>query len=355
MKKIIYIIVITLLLSSCKGKSNPLIENNITTYNSDINYYNEKTDYIDSDINYNIEKNDETVSVDSELNYNSEKSDNNDHIISDNPYNDEKYDSILIELMNAFKEKDKTKLCFLGCAQSEEVFDFIDNIVISDYSIISSEIIEGSNLSDFEKKYIINVTVDYSSDERFFVGKNTWEITALNTLSDYSFFGTLYINNMYDKKNIRKLMRENNISEEVRFCYRLMVELEPYIRYTDGSNLQIPDDNKEEFYSSLSRFLGSFASEQSTDKYNIVSYKMFGIEPNFSDENIEPLWLGAYEKDAVIVSEKDNEIIIDFYADSLLLTKAYTIKFNLDTTDGIRLISYEIIYESELISSFYTT
>ena len=48
MKKMIYILVITLLLSSCKGNSDTLVENNITTYGSDINYYTEKTDYIDS-------------------------------------------------------------------------------------------------------------------------------------------------------------------------------------------------------------------------------------------------------------------------------------------------------------------
>ena len=279
----------------------------------------------------------------------------NTESLSYSEYIDEEYDNRINTLMQAFIDRNKEDLCFLSSAQSEAAFDFIDNIVISDYTIISSEIIEGSNPSDFEKKYLISVNVGESSDERFPAGENTWEITALNAMSDYSFFGPLYFNSVHDKVNVRELQSENNISDEAYFCCRLMVELEPYIRYSDSNNLQIPDENTEEFYSSLSRFISSFVSEKSIDTYNMTAYKMFGIESDFNDENIEPLWLGAYEKDAVIVSENDNEIVIDFYADSLLLTKAYTIRFYLDTTDGIRLLSFEKIYESGLDVSFYTT
>jgi hypothetical protein len=67
------------------------------------------------------------------------------------------------------------------------------------------------------------------------------------------------------------------------------------------------------------------------------------------------LWLGAYEKEAVAY-EDENEVIIDFYADALLLAKACTVKFTLDDTDGyIRLDGTEVTYDSGLKIASYTT
>ena len=76
----------------------------------------------------------------------------------------------------------------------------------------------------------------------------------------------------------------------------------------------------------------------------------------FDDDNIQPLWYGAYEKEAAAAYEDENEVIIDFYADSLLLTKACTVKFTLDDTDGyIRLDGTEVTYDSGLKIASYTT
>lgn len=152
-----------------------------------------------------------------------------------------------------------------------------------------------------------------------------------------------------ERESIRLLERKGNISDKVRFCYECMVELEPYIRYSE------PIAKDDAFYSSLARFLGKF-TEYSADNFNDAAQKYFGIDAGFDDDNIQPLWLGAYEKEAAAAYEDENEVIIDFYADALLLTKACTVKFTLDDTDGyIRLDGTEVTYDSGLKIASYTT
>jgi len=249
--------------------------------------------------------------------------------------------------MDAFAQKDKETLRMLCSADSASAFDFIDGVDILGYSIISSEIIAGSNPSDFSKTYHISVNVTESDDGRFEKGENLWTVTALDPLGEYSLFGALSMNGE-ERESIRLLERKGNISDKVRFCYECMVELEPYIRYSE------PIAKDDAFYSSLARFLGKF-TEYSADNFNHAAQKYFGIDAGFDDDNIQPLWIGAYEKEAVAY-EDENEVIIDFYADALLLTKACTVKFTLDDTDGyIRLDGTEVTYDSGLKIASYTT
>ena len=260
---------------------------------------------------------------------------------------EQEYDERIAQLMDAFAQKDKEALRMLCSADSTAAFDFIDGVDISGYSIISSEIIAGSNPSDFSKNYHISVNVTESDDGRFEKGENLWTVTALDSLGEYSLFGALSMNGE-KRESIRLLERNGNVSDKVRFCYECMVELEPYIRYSE------PIAKDDAFYSSLARFLGKF-TECSADNFNDAAQKYFGIDAGFDDDNIQPLWLGAYEKEAVAY-EDENEVIIDFYADALLLTKACTVKFTLDDTDGyIRLDGTEVTYDSGLKIASYTT
>lgn len=260
---------------------------------------------------------------------------------------EQEYDGRITQLMDAFAQKDKETLRMLCSADSTSAFDFIDGVDISGYSIISSELNKGSNPSDFSKTYHISVNVTESDDGRFEKGENLWTVTALNPLGEYSLFGALSMNGE-ERESIRLLERNGNVSDKVRFCYECMVELEPYIRYSE------PIAKDDAFYSSLARFLGKF-TEYSADNFNHAAQKYFGIDAGFDDDNIQPLWLGAYEKEAVAY-EDENEVIIDFYADALLLTKACTVKFTLDDTDGyIRLDGTEVTYDSGLKIASYTT
>lgn len=261
---------------------------------------------------------------------------------------EQEYDGRITQLMDAFAGKDKETLRMLCSADSTSAFDFIDGVDISGYSIISSEINAGSNPSDFSKTYHISVNVTESSDDRFKAGENVWTVTALDPLGEYSFFGALSIGDE-SRESIRLLERSGGVSDKVWFCYQCMVELEPYIRYTE------PIAKDEDFYSSYARFLGKF-TESSADNFNDAAQKYFGIDAGFDDDNIQPLWYGAYEKEASAAYEDENEVIIDFYADSLLLTKACTVKFILDDTDGyIRLDGTEVTYDSGLKIASYTT
>lgn len=260
---------------------------------------------------------------------------------------EQEYDGRITQLMDAFAQKDKETLRMLCSADSTSAFDFIDGVDISGYSIISSELNKGSNPSDFSKTYHISVNVTESDDGRFEKGENLWTVTALNPLGEYSLFGALSMNGE-ERESIRLLERNGNVSDKVRFCYECMVELEPYIRHSE------PIAKDDAFYSSLARFLGKF-TECSADNFNDAAQKYFGIDAGFDDGNIQPLWLGAYEKEAVAY-EDENEVIIDFYADALLLTKACTVKFTLDDTDGyICLDGTEVTYDSGLKIASYTT
>ena len=260
---------------------------------------------------------------------------------------EQEYDGRITQLMDAFAQKDKETLRMLCSADSTSAFDFIDGVDISGYSIISSELNKGTNPSDFSKTYHISVNVTESDDGRFEKGENLWTVTALNPLGEYSLFGALSMNGE-ERESIRLLERNGNVSDKVRFCYECMVELEPYIRYSE------PIAKDDAFYSSLARFLGKF-TEYSADNFNHAAQKYFGIDAGFDDDNIQPLWIGAYEKEAVAY-EDENEVIIDFYADALLLTKACTVKFTVDDTDGyIRLTGTEVTYDSGLKIASYTT
>ena len=140
---------------------------------------------------------------------------------------EQEYDGRITQLMDAFAQKDKETLRMLCSADSASAFDFIDGVDILGYSIISSEIIAGSNPSDFSKTYHISVNVTESDDGRFGKGENLWTVTALDPLGEYSLFGALCVNGE-DGGSIRLLERNGNVSDKVRFCYECMVELEPY-------------------------------------------------------------------------------------------------------------------------------
>ena len=77
---------------------------------------------------------------------------------------EQEYDGRITQLMDAFAGKDKETLRMLCSADSTSAFDFIDGVDILGYSIISSEIIAGSNPSDFSKTYHISVNVTESDD-----------------------------------------------------------------------------------------------------------------------------------------------------------------------------------------------
>lgn len=230
-------------------------------------------------------------------------------------------------------------LAACGSGTDEQVVSSSAESALTESTSVTDTVSETS--SDYDN------AIEQEYDGRFEKGENLWTVTALDPLGEYSLFGALSMNGE-ERESIRLLERNGNVSDKVRFCYECMVELEPYIRYSE------PIAKDDAFYSSLARFLGKF-TEYSADNFNHAAQKYFGIDAGFDDDNIQPLWIGAYEKEAVAY-EDENEVIIDFYADALLLTKACTVKFTLDDTDGyIRLDGTEVTYDSGLKIASYTT
>lgn len=231
-------------------------------------------------------------------------------------------------------------LAACGSGTDEQVVSGSAESALTESTSVTDTVSETS--SDYDN------AIEQEYDGRFEKGENLWTVTALDPLGEYSLFGALSMNGE-ERESIRLLERNGNVSDKVRFCYECMVELEPYIRYSE------PIAKDDAFYSSLARFLGKF-TESSADNFNDAAQKYFGIDAGFDDDNIQPLWYGAYEKEAAAAYEAENEVIIDFYADSLLLTKACTVKFTLDDTDGyIRLDGTEVTYDSGLKIASYTT
>jgi PBP1b-binding outer membrane lipoprotein LpoB len=268
------------------------------------------------------------------------------------------YDERVESLFTAFVNHDKTELKRLSNARSDGIFDFVDNITFGDYKITSGEIFAESG-SIHRKNYTVELEVKESGHPRFPVGINTYKIAALDA-GIGPFFSPLTFENETETVQVYNLSYEKNeLSENARICYNFTLEMLPFYGRTSADNFTIPTEETTWFYGCMERFFSHLRPPvgipHTPDGYNAAAKEILGIDANFDEKTIEPLWYGANYSDAVIVSEDENSIIIDWYADALLFQKAFTIKYNFDTTDGFRLTSIENIYNSGFDETRYTT
>jgi hypothetical protein len=273
------------------------------------------------------------------------------------------------ELFKALTTNDSDYLELLTAAYSDEydAFEFIKDIKFDGFEIISSEYLIEPFMplsENAEKSYVVTVNVLESTDERFPVGLNTYEITYYP--GGWGGIGASYsaLTRVGDegKQTIWNGLGTEAISENVRYCYLLSTELGYYIGRETTDTFEVPDESPEMkagFHSSLLRFLSRILPAEievaTPEILNEYAKKVFGFESEFNEENFDSTWLGANCDEAVLVSETENSVTIDYYADCLLLVKAYTVKYNFDKADGFRFTSIEKIYDSGFDAANYST
>jgi hypothetical protein len=273
------------------------------------------------------------------------------------PIEDE-MDKNVTELFEAFVNHDKEQLKRLSCAKSDGVFDFVDDITFGDYEITPGGIYVGyGNLQ--KKEYSIKLEVKESSDPRFPIGENTYKINTLDAgIGPY--FSPL---TLADEPEILKMddliITEDDLRKNANICYFFTLEMQPFYGRESADSFEISADETVWFYGCMRRFFSHVVKpagvEFTPDEMNAAAKSILGIDAAFDENNIDPLWYGANITDAVLVSEDENSVVIDWYADSLLLEKAFTMKYNFDTENGFRLLSIENLYDSGFEQTRYTT
>jgi hypothetical protein len=264
------------------------------------------------------------------------------------------------QLFLALVGGDKETLGFLGTGRSEngKVYDFIDDITFGDYEIKPLKAYYQDRGGIEKKDYSITLEVIKSSDERFPEGVHTYKITALPAVEG-AFFTQLIRDGEPEKQAIINSFNGGGlISVNAYTCYDLTLEMLPFYGRESTDKFELPKENTAEFYSGLSRFFSHIKvaeNGENAQNYNAAAKSYFGIDTAFDENNVSPLWYGANSLEAVLVSENENSVVIDYYADSLLLVKAYSVKYNFDTADGFRFTSIENLYDSGLEAARHTT
>jgi hypothetical protein len=272
------------------------------------------------------------------------------------------YDNRIRILFTAMKTNDIKTLNLLGSTRSDSVYDFFNDIKFGNFTINSSKTADVEGMTFPPKTYNVTLSVLESNDSRFPVGDNTFEITALD--AGYGpLFSPLHRIGDEPKITIHDMLIDKSISSNVYMCYDLSLEMTEFYGRDTVVTFALPNDNLDNFYGNLVRFLNHVPlymtdiklNEGNIDDYNRAAKMFFGIKTDFNENNIKPLWLGANMMDAVLVSETESSVVIDYYSDCLLLVKAFTMKYNFDTSEGFRFTSVEKLYDSDFAPSRYTT
>jgi hypothetical protein len=268
------------------------------------------------------------------------------------------YDNRTRILFTAIKNNNIDALNALGCTRSNGVYDFMKDIKFGNFTINYSETVDIEGTSHPPKTYNVTLTVLESNDLRFPVGDNVYEITALDAGFGPYFSPLHLVSDKTNKVKITDMIEAKTLSDNANACYSLTLEMLPFYGRNSVDSFSIPENDTDSFYSGLARFfshISTFVPSRSTDNYNKAAKQFFGIDTSFNDQNTEPLWFGANMLDAVLVYETDESVVIDYYADSLLLVKAFTVEYNFETTNGFRFISIKNLYDSGFEPSKYST
>jgi hypothetical protein len=268
------------------------------------------------------------------------------------------YDSRTKILFTAIKTNDIKSLNLLGGTRSDGVYDFIKNIKFGNFTINSSKTADVEGMTFPPKTYNVTLSVLESNDSRFPVGNNTYEITALDAGFGPYFNPLHLVSDKTNKVKITDMIETKTLSDNANVCYNLTLEMMPFYGRNSLDIFNIPDNDKDSFYNGLARFFShipSIVPSASVETYDKTAKQLFGIDTAFNEQNINPLWYGANMLDAVLVSETDKSVVIDYYADSLLLVKAFTVEYNFDTTNEFRFISIKNLYDSGFEPSRYST
>lgn len=292
-------------------------------------------------------------------------------------------EAIVSEFMDGFLYHDHDVLVQYGGARSLSAYSFLDGVCLTDWEIIDFSDYENSgNFQDNDKIYTfkIKMNISESSSELFPVGESVWFLDVSDT--DKSYFSYFAPEGAEKKTILADSVDSLEVSSAVKMCYAYTSAFD----WICGDDM-VPDreavDNKiekERLVCNLLEFCNYFDSSGDPSD-NDMSYsaewlkdsaeKLLGITEldftgitlyNAGDDTLKNNILKYSWGYATLESEQYDEdngvhtVVIDWYADTIFLSKAFTVKYTLsDNSDGtMRLLSSEKIYDSGERPLFFT-
>lgn len=279
-------------------------------------------------------------------------------------------EAIVSEFMDGLLYHKSDVLVQYGGARSLSAYSFLDGVCLTDWEIIDFSDYENSgDFQDNDKIYTfkIKMNISESSSELFPVGESVWLLDVSDT--DKSYFSSFALEGAEEKTILADSVDSLDASTAVKMCYAYTSSFD----WICGDDT-VPDreavDNqieKERLVCNLLEFCSYFDGEgvQTASQMNYSAEwlkgsaeKLLGITEldftgvplyNADDDTIKNKILKYSWGYAALDSEHYDEengvhtVVIDWYADTIFLSKAFTVKYTLsDNGDGtMRLLSSE--------------
>ena len=253
---------------------------------------------------------------------------------SETQHKDVTLDSTAEKFINALIKKDKTTLKELALVYDDKALDYIDNVTFSSINAISIK----ENSNEFE--YTVELNVSESKTDLFPTGKSTWKLISVND-ENVGFNFIKYFNNVNDKK---VLFNDTNKSY-ILFCVECTKHFgkeETYNSFSEYLSKNVSDSNYMNIYE-VFYLTQEHSYDITPEDLKEFSKAKFGIEnadftkwSSYDKKSNSFTWgRGNYTPFATVSSDKLGSdgirtVVTDYYADSLLLVKAYSIEYKLE-------------------------
>lgn len=312
---LIFLLCITLVMCSCNS-------NNSTT-EIEKNFYNDTT--ISETTIYNLHKNEFSTNVE-----------NN---------NSGGYVSIVDGFLNALIEKDEAKLKELS-HYCEGQKGFLYKVNFESYDILEYDEVTpyaDNGCDDVYYQYTVGVNITDSTDDRFPVGYNVWEIQIAFGISPYIVYFIPKDYNFDGKCGIFNLNSQERIAYSFSHAYSYFDTIE------DMNNLP-KTIGETAFLQSSKNFLYAYYNSEITDFITAKKYLqlLLDVPTNLLDTSFSvPSDYGKeLECDLYFTITEENDDFLDvvYYADSIFLTPAKKIRYYFNTEKQL--------YKTEILDDY---
>ncbi|MHC1695532.1 MAG: hypothetical protein AB9835_09755 [Eubacteriales bacterium] len=290
----------------------------------------------------------------------------------------------LHEFLDALVSGDKEKLIQFGGVKSPAAYGFWEGTDVAGYKILRSSPCERIGR---EETFEVELDIRSSSHELFPVGKSVWNITTMYSESGY--FEPIRPADVPYKDIKMITFSKDDFSDAVNFCYYFTVELDYYLNLLPNSrtcgdfNQITPDIARKDtastsyteedreavtwFSTMMWRFIQKVSPVVTKDTYMDMAWIEQRAEEILGITNADYIRSSAYDpstgklgerylggnwKFGFLVSEEKDDagntvIVIDWYADTLMIAHACTLRYTLyPTQDSFRLFQVEELFNT---------
>ncbi|MGN0586303.1 MAG: hypothetical protein ACI4JF_03380 [Oscillospiraceae bacterium] len=279
------------------------------------------------------------------------------------------------EFLEGLKDHNAELLMQYGGAGSFSAYDFLNGVYLSDWKIVDRTADNTLNGDDGSCLFKVELDVSKSDSELFPEGKSLWELEY--TESDGEYFSFFRPDGADESKYLSYATSASEMSDAVKMCYYFT---SAFGWLCDDGDISIDGDEKqiekELFANNLIIYSClNGAAEPENDNEFSAERLTWCAENLLGLDRIDFTKIGAYnaEKNTVklsarsyscgygVISEDKVEngvhtVVIDWYADTIYLAKALTVRYTLEENgDGLlRLVSSENIYDNGERLAYYT-